>query len=82
MIYYLKSSIILEQNFWCVYRRNGQVVKSYIQGERIMERILVMVSMDDFIDIVRAYKQKGYYRIACDKYINGLAKKLQMQVIM
>ena len=37
-------------------------------------RLLVLGSMDEFVDLVRKAKERGYYTVVCDGYADGPAK--------
>lgn len=39
------------------------------------ERVLILGSMDEFVELVKVAKKRGYYTIVCDGYENGPAKK-------
>lgn len=39
-----------------------------------VHRLLVLGSMDEFVDLVRQAKQRGIYTVVCDGYVDGPAK--------
>lgn len=38
-------------------------------------RILILGSLDEFVELVKLSKKRGYYTIVCDGYMNGPAKE-------
>lgn len=41
----------------------------------MQERVLILGSMDEFVELVKTAKKRGYYTIVCDGYKDGPAKK-------
>ena len=41
----------------------------------MQERVLILGSMDEFVELVKTAKERGYYVIVCDGYKDGPAKK-------
>ena len=44
-------------------------------GENAMKRLMILGSMDEFIQLVQTARERGYYTIVCDGYEDGPAKK-------